>query len=149
MKLLITSDAHGDFTTMQKVIEKHQDIDYHLDAGDLCMDTKQFKSNLTSVKGNNDFFSQRPQHKVITIQNLKILLVHGHIENVKFGLERVKLKAKAYQVSLCIFGHTHQRFLQTDENIMFLNPGAIGDKGHSYAIYEDGKVTFMSVSDGE
>jgi uncharacterized protein len=148
MKLLITSDAHGDAKKMHEVIHKHQDIDFHLDAGDLCMDTKQFKNNMTSVKGNNDFFSPRPNFKVLSIGKLKILITHGHIEHVKFGLERLKLKAKAHQVSLCIFGHTHQRYLNTEEDIIFLNPGALGDFG-SYAIYEDGKVTFLNINDGK
>ena len=71
-----------------------------------------------------------------------MMLTHGHLEYVKFGLEKLKLKAKLNQVDIVIFGHTHERYLMVEENIMFINPGALGDYQKSYAIYQDGQVTF-------
>lgn len=129
---------------LKSVILKHQDLNYHLDAGDLCMDENYYERyHLITVKGNNDYRSNQPYERILDIEGVKILLVHGHLEHVKFGLERLKLKAKMHQVNLCIFGHTHQRYMMVDENILFINPGALGDREHSYAIYQDNQITFM------
>ena len=73
---------------------------------------------------------------------IKILLTHGHYEHVKFGLERLKLKAKLNEADICIFGHTHERYMMVDQGILFINPGSLGDYHRSYAIYENEQVTF-------
>ncbi len=143
MKLLITSDVHGDLDALSAVIEKHKDIDYHLNAGDMCIDPKRYeRHHIITVKGNNDFGVNLPWLRVLDLEGLKILLTHGHMEFVKFGLDRLKLKTKLMEANIVIFGHTHERYLMVDEDIMFINPGALGDYHRSYAIYENGQVTF-------
>lgn len=143
MKLLITSDVHGNIDRLKRIISHHKDVDYHINAGDMCLDENILKPHhIITVKGNNDFRSNEPYERVLNLNGLTIYLTHGHIEHVKFSLERLKLKAKMHQADLCIFGHTHQRYLMIEEDIMFVNPGALGDY-QSYAIYEDGQITFM------
>lgn len=144
MKFLITSDVHGDLHTLEKIIKKHKDIDYHLNAGDMCMDQKYLERyHIVSVKGNNDFGSDLPYFRFLDLNGLKVLLTHGHLEHVKFGMDRIKLKAKMMEADICIFGHTHQRYMMVEAGILFINPGALGDYHRSYAIYENGQVTFM------
>ncbi|MBU1143019.1 MAG: metallophosphoesterase family protein, partial [Firmicutes bacterium] len=46
------------------------------------------------------------------------------------------------EASIVIFGHTHERYLMVENNMMLINPGALGDYHRSYAIYENGEVTF-------
>ena len=143
MKLLITSDVHGDDEKLINIIKKHPDVDYHLNAGDMCLDPKIWeKYHIISVKGNNDFGSDLPYMRVLDFEGLHILLTHGHIEHVKFGMDRLKLKAKVNDVEIVIFGHTHERYLMSDEGILFINPGALGGYHRSYAIYENQQVTF-------
>ena len=143
MKLLITSDVHGNLDILKDIINKHKDIDYHLNAGDMCLDDKiSEKYHIITVKGNNDFRSSHPYDRALNLKDTIIYLTHGHQEYVKFGLERLKLKAKLTHAKICIFGHTHERYLYVDEGILFINPGALGDQ-KSYAIYENGQVTFM------
>ncbi|MDX9690987.1 MAG: metallophosphoesterase family protein [Acholeplasmataceae bacterium] len=143
MKILITSDVHGNVEALKKVVSMHKDIDYHINAGDMCLDEKHFEQfTIISVKGNNDFRSLYPYERILNLGGLIVYLTHGHQEHVKMGLERLKLKAKLHHANLCIFGHTHQRYLMVEENILFVNPGALGDN-QSYAIYEDGQITFM------
>lgn len=145
MKLLITSDIHGNYENLIKVVNKHKDIDYHLNAGDMGLGkTIIEKYHLVSVKGNTDFGSDMPYQRVLDFKGLKVLLTHGHKQFVKFGLDRLKLKAKLVNAKICIFGHTHQRFLEIDNGILFINPGALGEH-NSYAIYENKQVTFYKV----
>jgi uncharacterized protein len=143
MKLLITSDVHQNLEALIDVISKHKDIDLHLNAGDMCIPLKNFeKYHIITVKGNNDFGIDLPYLREIEFENKKILITHGHIEHVKFGLDRLKVKAKISKADIVIFGHTHERYLLKEENILFINPGALGDYHRSYAIYENGEVTF-------
>ena len=147
MRLLITSDVHGDDEVLKNVINKHKDIDYHINAGDMCFDQKRLeKYHIISVKGNNDFGSDLPYMRLLDFEGIKILLAHGHLEHVKFGIERLKIKAKLHEAQICIYGHTHQRYMMVDEGILFINPGALGDYHRSYAIYDNNQVTFMEYS---
>lgn len=143
MKLLITSDVHGDLQGLKEIIERHQDIDMHINAGDMTLDPKYYEPfHIITVKGNNDFGVDLPYIRILDVQGIKIMLSHGHLEHVKFSLDRLKLRAKLEGVALVIFGHTHERYLMVEEGIMFLNPGALGDYHKSYAIYHNHQVTF-------
>ncbi len=143
MTLLITSDVHGRLDLLEKVIKKHHIIQNHINAGDMVLNPVLYeKHHIITVKGNNDFGVDLPYVRIFDIEDKKMMLTHGHLEYVKFGLEKLKLKAKLNQVDIVIFGHTHERYLMVEENIMFINPGALGDYQKSYAIYQDGQVTF-------
>lgn len=148
MTFLITSDVHGDAGRLLKVIDTHKGIHHHLNAGDMCLNPAIYETyQVITVKGNNDFGIDLPWFRLIDLEGKKILLTHGHMEHVKLGLERLKVKAKAMAAEIVIFGHTHQRYLMHEDNILFINPGALGDRLHSYAIYEDGQVTFKQMQD--
>ncbi|MFA6800480.1 MAG: YfcE family phosphodiesterase [Acholeplasmataceae bacterium] len=146
MKLLITSDVHGHEERLVEVIAKHKDVDFHINAGDMCLDSHVYqKYHIITVKGNNDFFTSEPLKRVFDLNGLKVLLTHGHIEHVKHNLDILKFYAKQLNVDLVVFGHTHQQYLEIDQNITILNPGALGDYHKSYAIYDNGQVTFYEL----
>jgi uncharacterized protein len=143
MKMLITSDVHGDLQGLKDVIHRHKDISIHLNAGDMALDPKHYEPfHIITVKGNNDFGVDLPYIRILDIGGIKIMLSHGHLEHVKFSLDKLKLRAKLEGVALVIFGHTHERYLMVENNIMFVNPGALGDYHKSYATYDHGQVTF-------
>ena len=143
MTFLITSDVHGRLDLLEEVIKKHKSIEDHFNAGDMALNPNLYERfHIITVKGNNDFGVDLPYIRILEIEGKKIMLTHGHLEYVKFGLEKLKLKAKIHGVDIVIFGHTHERYLMVEENIMFINPGALCDYMRSYAIYHDGQVTF-------
>lgn len=147
MTLLITSDVHGKLELLDKVVKQNSAIKNHLNAGDMALSPHHYeKYQLITVKGNNDFGVDLPWIRLLEIEDKKIMLTHGHLEYVKFGLDRLKLKAKLHGVDIVIFGHTHERYLMVEENILFINPGSLGDYQRSYAIYQDGQVTFYQES---
>lgn len=146
MKLLITSDIHGAIDRLKALKHKHRDIDIHLDAGDICLDQHDIMPfHMTTVKGNNDFYSQAPYYRILDIDGMKVCLTHGHIEHVKANKQALFRLAKAHDAKLVIFGHTHKRCLETDEDITILNPGALGDYQRSYAIIDNGQITFYEL----
>ena len=86
MKVLITSDTHGRFDRLRAISMKHADKDYHLDAGDLVLTQPELESlHLTAVKGNGDLYLELPLQQIVIIDHKKFLLVHGHIQEVKYG----------------------------------------------------------------
>ena len=146
MKILITSDAHGRFDLLEKVHNKYPDITHHIDAGDLMISVKELESlNLIAVKGNSDFYLDLPRIQILNVDNLDILVVHGHEHNVKYGLDQLLKTAESYDVDLCIYGHTHQKQMIVHKGITYINPGAISGFKGSYCIYDNGKVTFYEV----
>ncbi len=146
MKLLITSDVHGHEERLKEVIDIHKDVDAHLNAGDMCLDQRVYeKYHLITVKGNNDFFTNEPFKRVINLFGIHILLTHGHMEHVKFSKREIKALGEHLEADLVVFGHTHQRYIEKIGDMVLINPGALGDFEKSYAIYEDGEITFYQL----
>lgn len=148
MKLLITGDIHGRSDILDKVLTIEKDYDMHLCTGDLGLDLKTLEVNhIIAVKGNNDYYHDLPTERLIEHQGQRILLTHGHLQNVKYGLTELIEMAKEFDATICIFGHTHEAFYKKIGRTMFINPGALSDfKDKSYAIYEEGKVSFLYVN---
>jgi putative phosphoesterase len=148
MKLLITGDIHGRSDILEKVLAQEKGYDMHLCTGDLGIDLKTLEKNqMIAVKGNNDYYHDLPTERLIEFKGHRILLTHGHLQNVKYGLQELIEMANEYHATICIFGHTHEAFYKKIGQTTFINPGALCDfKDKSYAIYEEGKVSFLYVS---
>lgn len=145
MKILITSDIHSNLDVLNKLIKKHPNIDYHLDAGDSELTLNQLEQlNIISVRGNTDVdFNLKIDH-IMNVMNQKILLIHGHTQGVKNSLIGLSETAKNLEVDIVIFGHTHIPFNKKIGNILYLNPGSLGyDK--SYIIIDNKKVRFHTL----
>jgi|SRR5690554_4021944 len=137
MKILITSDIHKDLKRLTKVFNKHQNLDYHLDAGDSNLSVAYLdEKKIISVKGNTDFFSKLPIKRILEIDNKRILLIHGHTLKVKTTKDILYSYAKGLNVDVCIYGHTHIQLMENKEGIIFINPGSITT--NNYVLYEKG-----------
>ncbi|CDR31062.1 Putative metallophosphoesterase MG207 homolog [Acholeplasma oculi] len=147
MRLLITGDIHGKRELLLNIVKKEQPFDLHLNTGDLGIDIKTIEqTKMIAVKGNNDVYFDLPTERIIEFDGKRILLTHGHLQNVKYGLTELIELAKEANADICIFGHTHDAFYKVIDHITFINPGSLtGYKEKSYAIYELEKVSFMYV----
>lgn len=146
MKILITSDVHGQINDLKDIINRNQDVDLHLNAGDLQLSKEEIdKINMIAVSGNTDYNSHLKNSEIIEVGGIKILLVHGHLQNVKYRLDDLIMFAERKEVNICIFGHTHLKYVKCHNNILYINPGAVYDDVPSYAIYEDGEVKYYNL----
>jgi len=145
MKLLILSDSHGDCKPMAEIVKRFDGVaDHLLFLGDNTRDCEEFRATFSGeihiVAGNCDFGSGYPDEEILTIADKKILMTHGHNFRVKSGFGSITAAAKAYDVNICLFGHTHVATEFYDSGILFLNPGSIslprGLIGKSYAVVE-------------
>ena len=145
---IVLSDTHGDILTIGKLKEIMVETDYVFHLGDCTADIARFKAEfpqkVISVLGNCDGGSG---HKILDIENVKILLTHGHDFGVKSSLTRLNYFAQELGAKVVFYGHTHMRNLTTDGEITFVNPGTFRgfDKSYAYAVFNNGKCVVKIV----
>lgn len=66
-----------------------------------------------------------PDSLILNANGHKILLVHGHIEGVDFGYNKLGLDAKIQGTSYIIHGHTHIPLVEKRGDFTFINPGSV------------------------
>jgi len=145
MRALVISDTHRYLNNADKVIEKYSDINTVIHLGDLIEDVEKLKRKFRSrkfyyVAGNNDFCSNVPYEKMITLGGNKILLTHGHRQRVNYNMLSISLWGREQEADVVLFGHLHQPVLDESMGIMLFNPGSISlprtTQGPTYGILE-------------
>jgi uncharacterized protein len=119
----VISDTHGFFDPqLDRVFSS---VDYILHAGDIgkpeVLDQLERFAPVLAVRGNVDVdarLMELPERRRISLGGAGIQLVH-----------RPQDVESQSGVAAVIFGHTHRRFNEWRENILFLNPGAAGRQG--------------------
>ena len=142
MKILVISDTHGKIDRALEIYNKLDDIDLVVHLGDLWHDAKRLKEllpvSLLAVKGNMDGAFSREEYHILDTEFGKIFLSHGHMENVKQGLDNIMYKAESLQCKAVFFGHTHIPMFHQVEGLYLLNPGSltlpVGGRKGSYAV---------------
>lgn len=138
--ILITSDIHGDYESLVKIRNKYPNH-IHLNAGDIVMNKSKYEGLIdVIVKGNCDFDFKMQDAQVFILNDLKILLVHGHRQGVKRGLDRLVSLAKTFDVDICIYGHTHEMKIDKIDGITFINPGSLRDYNHPHVIIDNKEI---------
>lgn len=150
MEFLILSDSHGSPNKLSEIYKrqiKKPDAVFFLGDGIKDLSYCDFENTVVySVYGNCDFFcggDDNDKEKILNIYGIKIMMTHGHIYNVKQGLDRIIQKAAAVEADLLLFGHTHKKyekcftpedneFLTLKKPLYVMNPGAVGNYENSW-----------------
>ena len=79
-----------------------------------------------------------PDSLILTANGQQLLFVHGHMEGVDYGYNKLGLDAKLQGVHYAVHGHTHIPVLEQRGDFTFINPGSIsrprGGSPASFAI---------------
>ncbi len=156
MRILVLSDTHRN---LGRAIELVHDFSKRIDAvihlGDNAEDIDFIKKNyrlpVYAVAGNCDYGSTAPHESVLTFENTKVFITHGHYYNVKYNADIVSQQAVALGADVCLFGHTHMPYVQVKQNVVIMNPGSLseprGGSKPSYGILkiDNGKVYPMII----
>lgn len=139
-KILILSDSHGLTNELELIKQRHQ-LQHMIHCGDSELNFNAFEMNgFVKVAGNCDFDEDYPEEQVIEIDDLKILVVHGHLHGVKGSLTPLSYRAEELEADVACYGHTHIVDTQKINDILFINPGSIRlpkvRKEKSYCIME-------------
>lgn len=152
MRLLVFSDSHSGLSFMRRCCEAlHPDgilhLGDHYDDGEVIRDAFP-QANIWMVPGNCDRY-RAPIHaqEILTpiIGGVSFYLTHGHLHRVKSTLFALLRDARAAGAQVVLFGHTHQAYLNREEEdgLLVMNPGSCGYYGGSAGLIEieNGAVT--------
>lgn len=150
MRILVLSDSHGDYFTMQKIIKAQPDAQAVIFLGDGHTDFERCKPLLNgkriyAVKGNNDFHCDYPKFQVINEVGINIYITHGHYEYVKNSLSRLITMAKDNNCTLALYGHRHQQKEDNCDGVKLFSPGAIRDDEYGVIDIIDGEYICIGI----
>lgn len=129
MRLVVISDTHGLVNPNVKILKELDKIDLLLHLGDYTKDAQEIEEalgvDLIKVKGNCDHADfETAEEEILDIDNNKIFLTHGHLYDVKHGLNKLYYRAKELGATIVLFGHTHVPVSVEQDGILFFNPGS-------------------------
>ena len=133
IRLGVVSDSHDRSFWLEKWLEyakeRKYDAVFHL--GDYDSDarwlSRRLDAPMTSVAGNCDTFSKQPRMARAAFGPHRILAVHGHLQDVKYGYDRLCWYAEEQNCGIALFGHTHVPYAGYEGGILVMNPGALMD----------------------
>lgn len=155
MTLLVLSDSHGRPDRMEEVIRRVRP-DGILFAGDGLRDLSRVEipAPLWAVAGNCDWLTspvivdgnvlEPNTEELISVEGVRILLMHGHLRDVKSGPARAIYRALELEADILVYGHTHlpvEYCLRPDDPrlafeltkpLTVFNPGSLGDRDGSF-----------------
>lgn len=139
MRILVLSDSHGDYFTMQKIIKAQPDAEVVIFLGDGHYDFERCKhfldgKRIYAVKGNNDFHCDYPKNTIICEGGIKIYITHGHYEYVKSSFGRLITVAKDNNCTLALYGHRHEQREENCDGVKLFSPGAV--KNDEYGVID-------------
>ncbi|MDR0914134.1 MAG: YfcE family phosphodiesterase [Oscillospiraceae bacterium] len=147
-RILVFSDSHGDNNGIIKAIQMHHaTAQYVFFCGDGAAEFEQLQyifPNIAfvGVRGNCDWSCQLCDEETRVINGIKVICLHGHTCNVKYGTAMLAAKTRKEQATIAFYGHTHIAEVQTlqaeaDQTaITLINPGAASGYKATYAIVD-------------
>ena len=147
MKILIMSDTHGDCQVIDKVRNFYPEIDVRIHCGDSELPyVHDALKGMKKVRGNCDREEAFPEEEIFTVDDVRILVTHGHLFNVKSSMLSLTYRAKELNAQIVCFGHSHILGAEMMDHILFINPGSLlkprGRKEKSFAVLEIKDSTF-------
>lgn len=141
MKAAVFSDTHGNTALMVEAVRRMRpDIIIHLGdyARDTAVLTREFPEiPLYSVCGNCDFGSLAPLEDIVPFGPVKAFIAHGHVQNVKWGIDRLVYAAMEKGCKMALCGHTHEPMNEEIAGVKVINPGSAGTgRNPTFAVIE-------------
>ncbi|HHW44438.1 MAG TPA: metallophosphoesterase [Desulfotomaculum sp.] len=129
MRIGVIGDTHGYVERALKLLKQLEPLDMVLHTGDHYRDAGQLARVIPvpvkAVAGNCDPLKSGPAEELLQLAGKRILLTHGHLYQVHHSLQKLMYRALELQADVVVFGHTHVRYNQAHEGILFFNPGSV------------------------
>ena len=131
MRIIAFSDTHKRFEVMLRIVEDNKDAGMFIFLGDGERELDDLRSyypntKILNVSGNCDFNSMAKSVDATFSEGKKILFLHGHMHNVKYGAQGIVKLAHDNNADIVLFGHTHQRYCSYEDGVYVFNPGSAG-----------------------
>ncbi|HEY5041286.1 MAG TPA: metallophosphoesterase family protein [Verrucomicrobiae bacterium] len=126
LRIGVISDTHGFLDPRVKKV--FAGVDRILHAGDIGDPTIElelkFIAPVTVVLGNTDVGLPFKETEVVVLADKKFLI--HHIVNPWALSEKVEARIRLDRPDAVVFGHTHKKFCETMNGVLFFNPGYAG-----------------------
>lgn len=139
------SDTHGN-QNFEPFLEATRDAAFYAHLGDYTRDCDALKEmtdkTVYGVKGNNDYSGDYPLEEIVSVEGVKILLLHGHTLNVKYSLANLVYRALECGAKCVVYGHTHIADIAYANGVFLVCPGSYSRFKPTYVRIrvEDGMV---------
>ena len=137
-KLVVMSDNHGDHAMMEYIKEQVPHADYYIHCGDSEASYQQLLNGYICVKGNNDWALDLPDEAKLIVEDMPILITHGHRLNYIYREHAMNDILSRHQCRILLCGHTHIPMFQQDGDFYYINPGSTslprGGSKRSYCV---------------
>lgn len=149
-KIVVISDSHNMLPKNEAFWQILEEADYIFHLGDGKYDIQNlkeaYKDKLYFVYGNCDLFSSKSM-EIVQIENVKMLLTHGHNFKVKSDLFDLAFECEYQNVKYGLYGHTHKASIDVCQNgVTLINPGSIAfTNSYCYIIINDDKLIYKLV----
>lgn len=146
MRLLIVSDSHSYYSTLENILKRERSADMIIHLGDHADDMNMMtefteQKAVLICRGNCDIYgSDHAEQHVFEAEGKKILCCHGHRYHVKDGMYALYSAGREQGAELCLFGHTHYSFVEEENGITLLNPGAVCNGEYATVDITNGKI---------
>ena len=141
MRILVTSDTHGDYGSLRRAIlaQPSADIVIHLGDGGEDVEKVRFSfpnKTFLQVRGNCDWGSSVPETGEYIAGGRKIFFTHGHMYGVKSGDYTIITEARSRKADIVLFGHTHKPREDYEDGLYIMNPGRLSGWEPTYGIID-------------
>lgn len=145
-RLGIVSDSHDHDVWLRLYLEicrrEKYDAVFHL--GDYHSDARWLERRLDipliAVAGNCDAFSGQARMARACYEGHRLLAVHGHLQDVKYGYDRLSYCAEEAGADIALFGHTHQPYAGWMGGVLLINPGALMSGRYAELTLDEGRA---------
>ncbi|MDO4712264.1 MAG: phosphodiesterase [Peptostreptococcaceae bacterium] len=171
MRIGILSDTHGDLVCFDQAMEIIGNADHIIHCGDVLPNYSRFGDadaidalaqkiraikNISIVRGNGDTKEHARSlghdlsspYLLTDIGPYRFFVTHGH----HYSMMQMIWKAKELGADIVCFGHSHIKVLDSDGEILVLNPGSTSlprDGSRSCAVLEDDAVSIYDLETKE
>ncbi len=129
IKAIIISDSHGNLDNVKHILRKEKCVDAVFHLGDLLGQDEELKMMCNcpvyAVRGNCDFFSPYSLSDIVTLQNCRIFMTHGHNYYINWGWSHAVEVARENKCNVVMCGHTHIPDITHFGDVLAINPGSI------------------------
>lgn len=126
MRIAVFSDTHGLLVRLPMAQRLLGRVDAVIHLGDFARDGEVIGQALGAtcyaVRGNCDCGCGAPEERVLELDGVRLLCVHGHRYP---ELYRLSLRAEEERCTAALFGHTHIPLQEAHGETLLVNPGSL------------------------
>ena len=147
VRLGVVSDSHGSEFWAERFLEKANregyDGVFHLGDGEAEARWlgRRLRMPLVFVAGNCDIFSRADREALAEYEGCRLIAVHGHLHDVKYGLSNLSYYAEERGANVALYGHTHRANAEYAGPVLMVNPGPLMKGFYAELTISEGRAT--------